>query len=116
MPDWLAVLLQGLAFGCIHGQLLWVCYASIFGVLLGWVRVKTGSLKASILLHLGFNLSSFFIGVVFYLAPQSFGGQLAVTAAGCLLTALFLVPVARLQTPRQMPWEENDYDHEHDGA
>ena len=116
MPDWLAVLLQGLAFGCIHGQMLWVCYASIFGVLLGWVRVKTGSLKASILLHLGFNLSSFFIGVVFYLAPQSFGGQLAVTAAGCLLTALFLVPVARLQTPRQMPWEENDYDHEHDGA
>ena len=37
---------------------------------------------------------------------------LAVTAAGCLLTALFLVPVARLQTPRQMPWEENDYEYD----
>lgn len=110
LPDWLAVLIQGLIFGCIHGQLLWICYAAIFGVLLGWARVKTGSLKASVLLHLGFNLSSFFIGIIFYLAPQTFGGQLAVTAAGCLLTALFLVPVARLQTPRQMPWEENDYD------
>ncbi len=112
MPDWLAVLLQGLVFGCIHGQLLWACYAAIFGVLLGWARVKTGSLKASVLLHLGFNLSSFFIGIVFYIAPQTFGGLLAVTAAGCLLTALFLVPVARLQTPRQMPWEENDYEYD----
>ncbi|MCI8933877.1 MAG: CPBP family intramembrane metalloprotease [Clostridiaceae bacterium] len=112
MPDWLAVLLQGLVFGCIHGQLLWACYAAIFGVLLGWARVKTGSLKASVLLHLGFNLSSFFIGIVFYITPQTFGGLLAVTAAGCLLTALFLVPVARLQTPRQMPWEENDYEYD----
>lgn len=110
MPDWLAVLLQGLLFGCIHGQLLWICYAAVFGVLLGWARVQTGSLKASVLVHLGFNLSSFFIGIVFYLAPQTFGGQLAVTAAGCLLTALFLVPTARLHAPRQMPWEENDYD------
>lgn len=109
MPDWMAVLLQGLVFGCIHGQLLWICYAMTFGLLLGWVRVKTGTLKASIAMHLGFNLSSFFVGIVFYLIPQTTGGLLAAVCAGLLLMALLLVPVARLQTPRQMPWEENDY-------
>lgn len=108
MPDWLAVLFQALVFGCIHGQLLWICYAATFGLLLGWVRVKTGTLKASIALHLGFNLSSFFVGIIFYLAPQTNGGILAVVGAGVLLMALFLIPIARLQTPRQMPWEEND--------
>lgn len=112
MPDWLAVLLQALVFGCIHGQLLWICYATTFGLLLGWVRVKTGTLKGSIALHMGFNLSSFFVGIVFYLAPQTTGGLLAVTGAGVLLMALFLVPVARLQPARQMPWEENDYEHQ----
>ena len=85
MPAWLAVLLQGLVFGFVHGQLVWIVYATLFGLLLGYVRLRADSLKASILLHMGFNLSSFFIGIAFYLAPQNFLGQLSVTLLGCLL-------------------------------
>ena len=90
MPAWLAVLLQGLVFGFVHGQLVWIVYATLFGLLLGYVRLRTDSLKASILLHMGFNLSSFFIGIVFYLAPQNFLGQLSVTLLGGIMLAGFL--------------------------
>ena len=90
LPAWLAVVLQGLVFGFVHGQLVWIVYATLFGLLLGYVRLRTGSLKASILLHLGFNLSSFFIGIVFYLAPQNFLGQLSVTLLGGIMLAGFL--------------------------
>ena len=90
LPGWLAVVLQGLVFGFVHGQLVWIVYATLFGLLLGYVRLRTGSLKASILLHLGFNLSSFFIGIVFYLAPQNFLGQLSVTLLGGIMLAGFL--------------------------
>ena len=89
MPAWLAVLLQGLVFGFVHGQLVWIVYATLFGLLLGYVRLRTDSLKASILLHMGFNLSSFFIGIVFYLAPQNFLGQLSVTLLGGIMLAGF---------------------------
>ncbi len=90
MPAWLAVLLQGLVFGFVHGQLVWIVYATLFGLLLGYVRLRADSLKASILLHMGFNLSSFFIGIVFYLAPQNFLGQLSVTLLGGIMLAGFL--------------------------
>lgn len=90
MPAWLAVLLQGLVFGFVHGQLVWIVYATLFGLLLGYVRLRTDSLKASILLHMGFNLSSFFIGIFFYLAPQNFLGQLSVTLLGGIMLAGFL--------------------------
>ena len=90
LPAWLAVVVQGLVFGFVHGQLVWIVYATLFGLLLGYVRLRTGSLKASILLHLGFNLSSFFIGIVFYLAPQNFLGQLSVTLLGGIMLAGFL--------------------------
>ena len=104
LPGWLAVLLQGLVFGFVHGQLVWIIYASLFGFLLGYVRLRTGSLAASILLHLGFNLSSFFIGIVFYLAPQNFLGQLLVTLLGGGAMVVFLLKA--FQEPRRREWEE----------
>lgn len=95
MPAWLAVLAQGLVFGLIHGQLLWMLYAAVFGVVLGWVRVKTGSLGAAILLHVGFNVSSFFAGLFYILAPQNLWGELFVCLLGGVGLVACLFQVAR---------------------
>ncbi|MGI6005712.1 MAG: CPBP family intramembrane glutamic endopeptidase [Christensenellales bacterium] len=55
MPAWLAVLLSSLAFGAVHGNLLWMLYASVLGVLCALVYLKFDSVIPSILLHAGFN-------------------------------------------------------------
>lgn len=110
MPTGLAVLLQGLVFGLIHGQILWMIYATCFGILLGWVRVKTGSLRASMLLHIGFNTSSFFIGIIYALAPQTVGAELTIALVGGVLMAAFLVPVAKLARQPRDPELEGEQD------
>lgn len=110
MPTWLAVLLQGLVFGLIHGQILWMIYAACFGVLLGWVRVKTGSLRASMLLHIGFNTSSFFIGILYALAPQTVAAELTIALVGGVLMVAFLLPLGKLAVAPRDPELHNEQD------
>lgn len=52
-----AILLNSLVFGLVHGQLLWIAYAFCLGVVLCVVVEKTGSLATSILLHMAFNFA-----------------------------------------------------------
>lgn len=55
LPAGAALLFQGLLFGGMHGTMIWIVYASIMGCILGYVRKRTGSLHASIFMHIGFN-------------------------------------------------------------
>lgn len=71
MPVWAAVALQAVVFGLIHGTLVWIIYATIFGAVLGYVRIATGSIKASIVMHIAFNASSFFIWIIFMYMPNT---------------------------------------------
>lgn len=50
-----AVLVTGAAFGLSHGLLLALPVLTLFGLLLGWLRSRTGSLYPPILLHAVFN-------------------------------------------------------------
>ena len=52
----LACVLSSLVFGLLHGQLLWIAYAFIMGVVLTLVFERTGTLWASIVVHVTFNL------------------------------------------------------------
>ncbi|MBY4797076.1 CPBP family intramembrane metalloprotease [Collinsella sp. AGMB00827] len=54
-----AIVLQGLAFGAMHLNLVQIAYAFPMGVLLAWVLWQTGSLWACIGLHFAVNASSF---------------------------------------------------------
>ena len=56
MPAALACVLSSLVFGLLHGQLLWIAYAFIMGVVLTLVFERTGTLWASIVVHVTFNL------------------------------------------------------------
>lgn len=56
MPLPVAIVLSTLLFAVSHGQLLWICYTFVLGVVLCVIRVKTGTCSASILVHAVFNL------------------------------------------------------------
>ena len=51
----LAVLLSSVAFGAVHGHIVWSIYAFVLGCILGTVFVRTRSVLASILTHVAFN-------------------------------------------------------------
>lgn len=51
----LAVLATGLLFGLTHGLLIGLPVLAFFGVVIGWLRVKTDSVYPGMLLHGAFN-------------------------------------------------------------
>lgn len=44
MPAWVAAILQAAVFGALHGQILWVAYAFVMGLVLAAIVESTGSL------------------------------------------------------------------------
>lgn len=59
VPAGAAVVLQGLLFGGMHGTMIWMLYASVLGCILGYIRRRTGSVRATVLMHIGFNGGSY---------------------------------------------------------
>ncbi len=58
MPSWVAIAISALAFGAAHGNPIGIIYATLFGVLLGWVFIRTKSILPCIILHMGFNATA----------------------------------------------------------
>lgn len=94
LPAWAVLLIPSLIFGLIHGQILWISYAFLLGLFLGFVRIRTGSTAASFLLHAAFNASSFILPLLPLPndPPPSLIMIIAAVALGssALLTILFL--------------------------
>lgn len=59
---WVANILQALAFGVLHMNLIQGSYAFALGVVQGWVFWRTGKLRYAILLHFALNASSYLVG------------------------------------------------------
>ncbi len=51
MDPRLALLASSALFGLIHGAPIAIVYATLAGLALGWIRLKTGSVLASVALH-----------------------------------------------------------------
>lgn len=56
MPSVLAMFIQCIIFGLIHGTPLWMCYTFVLGLIFTFCNKKSGSLWTSIAMHMGFNL------------------------------------------------------------
>ena len=56
-----AVLMSGLFFGAFHGNLEQFFYASLIGILLGYVYLYTGKVRYTIFLHMAINFIGGFI-------------------------------------------------------
>lgn len=101
MPVGWAVAVSSLLFGLAHGQILWIAYAAILGVIMSVVVVKTKSLTTSIILHMTFNI----FGTV---VPTFFGEVtstivvVAVTAIAVAVSAVVLVKLLNTEVPEGM--------------
>lgn len=58
---WIANMLQALAFGVLHMNIVQGSYAFAFGILEGWVFWRTGKLRYAMLLHFALNASSYLV-------------------------------------------------------
>lgn len=55
MPGWLAVVLSALAFGLCHGQIVWMAYAFVLGLVFGFMDLRARSIWPSLAAHIVFN-------------------------------------------------------------
>ena len=60
-PDWLAILISGVIFALVHGNLVQILYVLPFGFLLGASYIWSNSIWVPVLIHVVFN----FFGSVF---------------------------------------------------
>ncbi len=63
----LAILATGVLFGLAHGLLIGLPILSFFGIVVGWLRVRTDSIYPSMALHSAFN------GIALLVAVSGFG-------------------------------------------
>lgn len=54
-PGWLAVLSSALLFGVCHGQIVWMAYAFVLGVVFGFLDLGARSIWPSLAAHVLFN-------------------------------------------------------------
>ena len=102
MPWQAALIVQAVLFGLYHMNLVQGIYATLLGLLFGYVAYRYGSVVPGILLHMAVNSFSYVVGYIF---PESLeehtGVMLAIAMVGLAATAgfsmLFLKGVKRSQ-------------------
>ncbi len=72
MPTTVAVIISSIVFGLIHGQILWMSYAFLLGILFAVVAIKTDSILSTIIIHAVFNAA----GVVMSLLAVEFSMEM----------------------------------------
>lgn len=60
---WIAILVTGILFGAAHGLLVALPVLAIFGIVVGWLRVRTDSVYPPMLLHATFNGTALLVSV-----------------------------------------------------
>lgn len=55
LPVFAVILIQALAFGLLHANIVQKVYAIILGILLGYIRYRTGNLVSSMVVHMFVN-------------------------------------------------------------
>lgn len=98
-PASVAVIFSSVLFGLTHGQLLWMAYAFLLGILLSAIAVKTGSILPSLCVHVSFNLVGSFINRL----PISGIAEVFVCIAALILTVTLLWFVLKSENAQALP-------------
>lgn len=103
LSAWAAVVISALCFALIHGNMWQAVPAFILGVFMGFVYVKTGSLKLTILIHFVNNTTSLLLSRIPSLQEVESWMDLMPSAAlywGCFAVAIVVVGVCVLAIRR----------------
>ena len=93
---WFVVVVQALAFGVAHGNLVQGTYAFVVGSVLGFICLRVGDLPTSMIGHFAVNASSFFVGYFFTPALRLGEKYLGGGESGLVLVLLVFIAVGML--------------------
>lgn len=102
MPVIAAMLISSVAFGLLHGNLVWAAYAAVLGMMLAWTFERTKSLWAAILLHFSYNVCGMLLGLFPEDTPEWVGVALIAFAVVFTAVGIFLF----VKTPKAEEPEE----------
>ncbi|HHW21540.1 MAG TPA: CPBP family intramembrane metalloprotease [Clostridiaceae bacterium] len=95
MPLIPALILQALVFGLLHGQIIWICYATLLGIALGITKARYVSLYPCILFHLAFNGWNYIMVPVYNLLPDSNLVNIAISVVSAVIIVLLGILIFR---------------------
>ena len=90
MPMFAAMLISSWVFGLVHGEVIWVIYASLLGLAFTWTTEKCGSLLASMIVHMTFNLFGVLTQYVGEMSEWAFWLLLVSSAIAALAAVVFI--------------------------
>jgi membrane protease YdiL (CAAX protease family) len=100
MATWVALILQALAFGLMHGQILWISYAFVTGIVIGLLFEAYDSLFAPLLFHFAVNASSYLLPLM----PDFTGAEYVYFAVSAVLLLLLMLHILKgLKKSRREP-------------
>lgn len=87
---WVANIVQALAFGILHGNLVQGAYAFVLGIVLGLLYGKFRNIWLCMLLHAAMNFSSILVEPFYGLFPENIsdGGAMAVLVVTMILATV----------------------------
>jgi len=92
MPVIIALFIQAVSFGLMHGQLIWICYATFLGILLAVIKLKYKSLYPAILLHLSFNAANYILIPFYNIIPDNIYFDILIIIIA-LIISVFMVRI-----------------------
>lgn len=95
IPVIIALIIQAVLFGLMHGQLLWICYATFFGVLLALIKLRYKSLYPSILLHLSFNIANYILVPFYMIVPDNIYSNILIFAIALIISVVMVKIILR---------------------
>lgn len=82
----IAIVVSGLMFGLFHGNLNQFFYAFFLGMFLGFIYVKTGNIKYSIVIHMMINFLGSVVGVIVLTCAEE-------STAGMLISGIYSIGI-----------------------
>lgn len=79
MPLIVAAILTSVAFGCMHGTMIWGIYTFIFSMILIYILERFHSLAACICFHMAFNT----VGMLLTVLPEMSGSTFIIETVIC---------------------------------
>ncbi len=108
-----SVAVPAVTFAVFHVNIMFVVAPLLAGFLLGYIRLKTGTVYASILTHMTMNLTILLMGPLLpqltseYVATMNSNSVLYASLVAALVASVALIPIllafSSLRTPRRRP-------------
>ncbi len=89
-PKWIAIPIASLIFAVMHGNLLWISYAFISGLILTWMYFRCKSILPCISFHLAFNAANYLWAKILLLPDEVWAYALSLVIG----VVIFIVPLA----------------------